>query len=416
MKPTKILLYSPFYYPETISTGKYNTALVRALVERDAEVEVIASHPLYPTWKPVRAGDHVEGTPVHRGGAWVPYSRRPILRRLALEAWFAWHAAWQTLRRRKDTARVVAVFPPSLFFVFAHLLLPSWVRRVGIVHDLQASMGLNGSGLLKRLLHRLVHAVEGWSFRACDHLVVLSYGMAKKCVSDFGVDSAKVSVHYPFVTVKPNGSAGTNLAALLPDSVPHVVYSGALGQKQNSVHLLEFFREASRGLPGVHFHIFSAGPTFDELCNAHAAAPAERVHFHDLVPEADLEELYARSTVQVLSQSDTSSNACMPSKLPNILASGCPVLAICESGSEVWGLLEQTGTGMTGEYGEGDLVDKLKQLLERAPTHDHAELQRRTADLLARQFNLTALVDAVLEEPGRKAAGHVAAFEKVAAD
>ena len=416
MKPSKIILYSPFYCPETISTGKYNTALVRALVERGAAVEVIASHPLYPSWKPVRAGGLVDGTPVHRGGLWVPYSRRPILRRLALEAWFACHAAWQTLRRRNHTDRVVAVFPPSLFFVLTHWLLPSSVRRVGIVHDLQASMGLNGSGFVKRLLHRLVHAVEGKAFRSCDQLVVLSYGMAKKCVSELGVDRTKVSVHYPFVTVRPNAGVGARLTAILPDGTDHVVYSGALGQKHNSVLLLEFFRMAASRLPGVHFHIFSAGPAFDELRRSHEAVPVEQVHFHDLVDEADLEELYARSTVQVISQSDTSSNACMPSKLPNILASGCPVLAICESDSEVSGLLQQVGIGVTGDYGEDDLVAKLKQLLEQARIQNSAERQRRAAGLLAREFNLAALVEAVLEEQGCKPAAQAAAFEKVAAD
>ncbi|MGB8475721.1 MAG: hypothetical protein WCE61_16705, partial [Candidatus Acidiferrum sp.] len=52
--PIKLWLFSPFFYPETISTGKYNTILSRALAERGVEVNVVTSHPFYPNWKPAR--------------------------------------------------------------------------------------------------------------------------------------------------------------------------------------------------------------------------------------------------------------------------------------------------------------------------------------------------------------------------
>jgi hypothetical protein len=34
LKPADLLLLSPFFYPDAITTGKYNTVLVRALVDR----------------------------------------------------------------------------------------------------------------------------------------------------------------------------------------------------------------------------------------------------------------------------------------------------------------------------------------------------------------------------------------------
>lgn len=45
----KILIASPFFYPEPISTGKYSTFLAEKLVEKDHDVTVICS---YPAWQP----------------------------------------------------------------------------------------------------------------------------------------------------------------------------------------------------------------------------------------------------------------------------------------------------------------------------------------------------------------------------
>ena len=41
----KILILSPFFFPEPISTGKFNTALAKALRDKGMEVTVICSHP-----------------------------------------------------------------------------------------------------------------------------------------------------------------------------------------------------------------------------------------------------------------------------------------------------------------------------------------------------------------------------------
>jgi hypothetical protein len=51
----RLLLLSPFFFPEPISTGRYNTFLVQALVDKGVHVDVICFHPLYPNWRPAAA-------------------------------------------------------------------------------------------------------------------------------------------------------------------------------------------------------------------------------------------------------------------------------------------------------------------------------------------------------------------------
>jgi len=366
-RPLELWLFSPFFYPEAISTGKYNTFLVRALVKQGVTVNVVTSHPFYPTWKPTPWSMGFEDILVHRGGARIRYPKSILLRRLILELWFSCHATCQAWVSRESLAFAVGVFPPSLFFVFMKFILPSSAKKIGIVHDLQGILGLSGSGFGKRLLYRMVRAVEKSAFRSCDKLIFLSHSMAKTAAEEYGLDVDKVTVSYPFVTVNGNGMAGANLADLFPQDARHVVYSGALGKKQNSFRLYEFFRDCAPELPDVHFHFFSAGPIFEELKNAHNADPVERIHFHSLVNDVDLEELYARSTLQLIPQSEVSSNACLPSKLPNILATGCAVLAICEQDSELAQILERIGTGIVAYSWERNVLSiKLKEALNMA--------------------------------------------------
>jgi putative colanic acid biosynthesis glycosyltransferase WcaI len=395
-KTSSVLFLSPFFYPEAISTGKYNTSVVQALVQRGYEVNVVASHPLYPTWKPHWSSHILEGASVHRGGAWVRYAKSVVLRRLTLELWFAWHSIQKAWMLRNEVSLVVAVFPPSLFFVLVHLLLPKNVVRVGIVHDLQGLLGLSQPGALIRFLYGLVHTVENYAFSSCDKLILLSRSMARTAIQEFGLDPRKVAVCYPFVSLKDEVLGEPKLAHMFPEGYSHVVYSGALGKKQNSVGLLEFFRAAAQEIPDAQFHFVSDGPGFEELRKLHAARPVDRIHFHNLVAEADLQELYTRSAVQVIPLFDLGSNACLPSKLPNVLATGCAVLAICQKGSELDQLVTETGSGIAVQSWEPEaLVDALRSVLRQSDRQDRRERQELAGKLLNTEFSLDLLIQTI---------------------
>jgi colanic acid biosynthesis glycosyl transferase WcaI len=63
----KILIASPFFYPEPISTGKYSTFLAEKLVEKDHDVTVICSYPFYPAWQPKFTRKTLAGVRIMRG-------------------------------------------------------------------------------------------------------------------------------------------------------------------------------------------------------------------------------------------------------------------------------------------------------------------------------------------------------------
>jgi hypothetical protein len=183
-----------------------------------------------------------------------------------------------------------------------------------------------------------------------------------------------------------------------------------LGKKQNPYGLFDFFRTAVSQFPGVHFHLFSAGPIFEDLRRKHLTCPVDRISFDGLVDEADLEELYARSTVQLIPQLEDTSEACLPSKLPNILAMGCAVLAICPPDTELATILRQTACGVAADSWDLDvLMQKLRQVLNQTKSQNRQQRQALAAPLVETQFSLGLLVDAVLGQHTHATAHHLSA-------
>ena len=398
----RVLLFSPFFFPEPISTGKANTHLVEALAAHGAETTVVCSHPLYPDWVPVRSTTSLSGVTILRGGAWMRYSKHVSLRRVALEAWFAVYAAYTVLRARhlrSHTDVVIGVFPPSLFALGTHLLLPRYVRRIAVIHDLQGVLAGQRESAVRRMITRLIHAVESRVFRQQDLCIFFSADMAKEAQQSYGLDASHVAVQYPFVTID-NGRASSiehadRLEGILPTGKIHVVYSGALGLKQNSEQFVALLHAAAKRFPDVQFHVFSGGPIFERLRLRYQGVPEAEVHFHPLVEERDLEELYRRSAIQMIPQAEKTEAGALPSKLPNLLAAGVFIFAITSPESEVARLLEEAGTGMLVEqWREALFLQRLKEALCKAQGEPSAARRQQVQPLLAR-FTVDNLVNLV---------------------
>jgi len=405
----KIILVSPFFYPELISTGKANQFLAEAFVADGHGVTVVCSHPLYPAWIPVASEAGLSGMNIQRGGAQVRYPKAMPLRRMVLEAWFAVYACWRVWHLRKQADIVISVLPPSLFALLLDCLLPRRTRRVAVVHDLQGVLAAQETSAPRRAIIRLIHAVESRAFRAQDLCIFFSGDMARIAQKAYGLEPRRVAVQYPFITfaatethpvesdIAQDGNAGRRLTAILPPNDLHVVYSGALGYKQNSQQLVTLMHVAAKRFPEVGFHVFSGGPFFDELCMKYKREPGPRVQFHPLVAQQDLGELYARSAIQIIPQAEGTEAAALPSKLPNLLAAGVHLLAICTEDSEVGRLVQQAGTGSLVERWDEDLfMQRLQEALEIVK-HETAFERRERVGPLLKQFSVSNLVQLVLD-------------------
>ena len=326
-----VLIISPFFFPELISTGKFNTDIAISLKNRGHKVVVLCSHPLYPNWIPEESHEKIKGIKIIRGGLNINYTKKPLVRRLILELWFTLFLFKNILKYRNKVDIVIPVYPPSLAFFFNLIFLNKKVKKVGMVHDLQEVYSQGKKGVFNKIISFFINKVEGATFRKCDKLIFLAEEMKDTAKSFYNLDESKLLVQYPFSTMKMENITN-DLEETLPREKIHIVYSGALGEKQNPEGILHFFEYASNILKNVNFHFFSQGQIFDMMKNKNRNT---FIKFHDLVPRDNIEELYSRSDIQLIPQLSGTSKGSLPSKLPNILASGCKTLFITDPDSEI---------------------------------------------------------------------------------
>lgn len=327
-----ILLLSPFFYPEPISTGKYNAVIAKELSVEVDSVDVLCAHPIYPKWQVEPTNKQLDGVNAIRGGRWLKFPSNVLLRRAVLEVWFFFYVLFKIFSSKKKYSHVIAIFPPSLFMMIVPML-SKHSKIVGIVHDLQGIYAKQNSGLVKRIIFGAIKKVESHAFSCCDKLIFLSEDMKESARVEYSLKNESV-VHYPFVTINAFENLG-HLKDIIPDGEVSLVYSGALGDKQAPELLAQFMEEFVSENPSVVAYIFSQGPIFESLKLSYP-----KINFHGLVDEADLPELLMRSTIQILPQATGTSDGSLPSKLPNLLSSKCKILCITDTGSELVRILE----------------------------------------------------------------------------
>ena len=325
-----ILFLSPFFYPEPISTGKFNSDIALALSKNGHQVTVLCFHPLYPDWKVKESNEKLHQIKIIRGGKNMLFSKKTVIRRFLLEVSYSWFILKNIKKYQKNIDVVIAVFPPSLYLFSIIPLLSKKLKIVGMVHDLQQLYVSTKKGFLNRFVTFFINKVEKKCFNACDKLVFLSEEMKNEAEKMYGLNPNKCSVQYPFHSLK--GIFTDNLSTILKQKNRNIVYSGALGEKQNPTELIRFFEFATDKIDNVEFHVFSQGSIFDSLKFANRNS---KIKFHDLVAREHLEELYLRSNLQIIPQKPNTSKGSFPSKLANLLASGCNILLITDKNSEL---------------------------------------------------------------------------------
>jgi len=394
---TRVLLISPFFYPEEISTGKYNSALASALVDADCHVTVICSHPLYPDWKVSETKEKLEGVEIIRGGLGVKYPRSAVLRRLVLEFWYMMFVVKNMRKMKNNIDIIVPIFPPTLYMILLKYFLPEKRFCVGIVHDLLGVMAKSQKSKLRDLISRLITKAEISAFNVCDQIVCLSESMKSTIHTQLKIPNEKLVVKYPFVSIgelKGNG----NLHSIFPEQYIHIVYSGALGEKQIPNTLVNFFQRVCENDQRVMCHIFSRGPVFDQLSKRNGGL-SDQLVFHDLVNESDLAELYERSAIQVIPQAQGTGAGAFPSKLPNLLAAGVPVFAICDIESELGKLVDISGVSyVVKDWSLDSWTDGMKNFILETQKETHRERQEKTKNIIAELFSVKPLVNTILNK------------------
>jgi colanic acid biosynthesis glycosyl transferase WcaI len=396
-----VLLFSPFFFPENISTGRYNTHLALALRQAGNDVVAVCSYPFYPEWDvSTDAANELPGIEILRGGGGVNYPRSQVFRRLLLELWYFFFArkAIRSLSARKIDL-IIDIYPPNLFSLGSLRRRKLKAPVVGIVHDLQGVMSQATSSFLRRIVGKLILPLEKRALERCDRLMFLSNGMLQFALENYGLDKAKCDVAYPFQSLLGKGEVKIPPALLAHEK--SLVYSGALSEKQAPDELLQLMDEFARRHADYGVVIFSNGPVFDLLKERYKTFKS-RVEFHGLVPDDELEGLLRRSTIQIIPQKLSVSHGAFPSKLPNLIATGTPIFAVTDEGSEVDHILSRYSRGRAvNSWQKGSTIQALEDFADEVDSGLEAPGTEVDDMELSDLFSIERLCEKILDAAKR---------------
>ena len=241
---------------------------------------------------------------------------------------------------RHGTARWIE---PTIFAAPIGLLSRlAGTRTILHVQDLEIDAAFAIGHLKGDRLKGLVLRLEFWLLRRFSRIVTISGRMRKRLIAK-GVEANRIGLVRNWVDlakIKPVAEPNvfrTELGLRGADFV--VLYAGNIGVKQALDVMLGAARQLA-SMAHVHFVIAGDGPEKPRLMQLCADLP--NVHFLPLQPEERLCELLNLANPHVPPQSRGAADLVLPSKLGGMLASGKPVLATADAGTELFEVLSGT--------------------------------------------------------------------------
>jgi colanic acid biosynthesis glycosyl transferase WcaI len=298
-----------------------------------------------------QAEDIAPGLKVLRCPVWVP-GRPSGLKRLLHLASFAIASLPVMLRQCFWRPDVVLVVSPAFFCTPAAWLTARLCGAKAWLHvqDLEVDAAFE-MGLLKgHAVRRLVLMLERWVMRRFDVVSTISGQMRCKLEAKGVAEAAMcmmpnwVDIHAirPLLNQADEVNAASAMRASLGLRADHVVclFSGSINRKQGLSVVVDAARQLA-GHPTLSFVICGNGelrPTLEA-----EAAGQDNIRFIDLQPPEKLNALLNMADIHLLPQLRGAADLVMPSKLGGMLASGRPVVAGAEPGTEIASVVNGRG-------------------------------------------------------------------------
>jgi colanic acid biosynthesis glycosyl transferase WcaI len=394
----RILIYSANFAPEPTGIGKYSGDMAQWLADRRHDVRVVAAPPYYPAWKidrkyawPPFRREHWRGVDVWRAPLWVPKSPTGLARIAHLLSFaissfpiMLWQVFW-----RPDLVLTVA---PAFVCAPAGLLTARLCRAKAWLHlqDFEIDVAF-GLGLLKgRLLRRIVLRMERWVLQRFDIVSSISGRMVERLLTK-GVARDRTRYFPNWVQISRLRRAPAKndyrIELGIPNDAVVALFSGSLAGKQGLM-VIPSAAGLLKDRSNIVFLVCGDGVMRRRLESA--VAELANVHLLPLQPPQRLSELLATADIHLLPQSPDAADLVLPSKLSGMLASGRPVIATCNPGTELGEIVSQCGMIVAPQDGAA-LAHAICVLAEN--TALRLELGRRGREYAESNFERNSVLD-----------------------
>lgn len=375
----KILIHGLNFSPELIGIGKYTGELAAWLVQAGHDVHVVTSPPYYPEWKVQQPysgwkflKENWQGVHVIRCPLWVPRNPTGITRILHLMS-FAITSFFAMINQIKFKPDVVISIIPTLFAASTSALVArrckalSWLHIQDFELDAAANLGMVQSN---NIIMRFALRWEKSVLRQFTRVSSISSQMVKRVVAK-GIPEEKTALFPNWVDTKviyplPIGENPYRAKLGISQDQIVILYSGNLGAKQGLGLLLDA-ADRLQANPQLVFVLCGNGSFRTEL--ERSASGLQNLMFLDLQPLDQLNLLLNAADIHILPQQAGAADLVMPSKLLGMLASGKPVIATANAGTELADVVGQVG--IVVPPGDVDAVVKAILQLAESPELRH---------------------------------------------
>ncbi len=332
----RLLVVTNLFFPDRGGGASVFSDLCFRLVKLGWEVDVFTTYPYYPEWKR-KAGrsvwaverEDIQGVNVWRHGIYVPAKPGKLLPRLAYELSFTLSLIRSLFRGgQRDLVLVYCPLLGSVLFaalrkaVFKESL---WLNVQDIPADAAAASGISDS----RTFSRLAQAAQQKLFNVADIWSTISPVMAQRLR---GLIRRGQPLHeFPNWL---NDSMAGEIEALPSDKLGRrvgnpirLLYAGNIGKKQG---LLEFCRALVATNVDFRFTIHGDGSERASVEKFREAAGDNRFNVGPFLEESAFVRALYETDLFVITEKPGSGASFIPSKLIPCIATGTPLLAVCD--------------------------------------------------------------------------------------
>ena len=363
----RILIYGLNYAPELTGIGKYTGEMAVWLAERGHEVRVVTAPPYYPAWR-IRDDyrgawyrtETVPGLPlVHRTPLYVPEQPTGIKRIVHLMS-FMLGSFPVMVRETFWQPEVLFTVEPTFFcapltlFIGKSAGAACWLHVQDFEVDAAFELGLLPA---QGPIHDAALRIEKFFIYAFDRVSGISSRMVDRARAK-GVSADRAVLFPNWVDVDsiypldPAANQCNSFRRELAHRVPGIenkiilLYSGNMGAKQG-LELLAPLADSFAADPRVHF-IFCGDGAFRSRLEA-LVSGHPNVTLLPLQPLDRLNDLLNSADIHLLPQRASAADLVMPSRLSAMLASGRPVIATADPGTQVAQVVEGRGLAIPAE-------------------------------------------------------------------
>lgn len=370
---SRIVVVTPYFWPEIAASVPLMTSLVEDLVGRGHRVTVLTSTPSSAAAR-AAARSGAAGPWVGRGdyrGAEVVRVRNPFARRRGVAAKLAEYAffcVWvmaRLLRLRGADVVFVSSNPP--LFGLPVAWIAKWIRA-RVVYNLQDVFpdSAVASGLLpdRGWLVGLCRQMERATYGAVDRVIAISEEFAEHVLR--ATPRADVVVIPNWIdtdAIRPVAAEENRFLAAtgLRDRFI-VLYAGNLGYLQRLDTVLDA-AALLRDLPDIAFVFVGQGQTRAAIEERARREGLDHCHFFDYQPHEWIADVYSAGAVGIVPMRKGAGRSSVPSKTWTIMACARPVITAIEADSALAEAVRESDAGLVVEPEDAralaDAIEKL---------------------------------------------------------